>query len=103
MVETLDDVSAKTTTKQNNIYMSKQTTRGRRAHNEELAEILYSLSPGESVNVYGASEEAYTLANSLSRTTKTRNNTRFSVRAKKAGGVKITCILNKKPGTVIVI
>jgi len=103
LVETLDDVSAKTTTKQNNIYMSKQTTRGRRAHNEELAEILYSLSPGESVNVYGASDEASTLANSLSRTTKNRNKTRFSVHAKKSGGIKITCVLDKKPGTVIVI
>lgn len=83
--------------------MSKQTTRGRRAHNEELAEILYSLSPGESVNVYGASDEASTLANSLSRTTKNRNKTRFSVHAKKSGGIKITCVLDKKPGTVIVI
>jgi len=83
--------------------MSKQATRGRRAHNEELAEILYSLTPGEAINVYGATEEASQLANSLSRTTKNRDNTRFSVHAKKSGGVKITCILNKKPGTVIIM
>ena len=84
--------------------MSKKLpTRGRRADNEELANILYSLSPGESINVYGVSEEAAILANSLSRTSKTRNKTRFSVHAKKTGGVKITCILDKKPGTVIII
>lgn len=84
--------------------MSKKLpTRGRRADNEELANILYSLSPGEAVNVYGAAEEAATLANSLSRTSKTRNKTRFSVHVKKTGGVKITCVMAKKPGTVIII
>jgi hypothetical protein len=75
----------------------------RKANNEEMANVLRALRPGEAINVYGETEEFCRLANSLSRTTKQYNKTRFSVSAKRAGGVKITCMLDKKPETIIVI
>jgi len=86
--------------------MIKLDKRGRRANNEELANALHGMSLGEVVRVHGSEkriEEVMTLANSLSRTHKSHNKTRFSVRARKDGSIAITCIKNKKPETWVII
>jgi len=83
--------------------MIKLDNRGRRANNEKMAEVLHSLNLGETINVQGSSTEIYRLANSLSRTHKIHAKTRLSVRALKTGGLKITCISNKKPKTIIIL
>lgn len=75
--------------------------RGRRANNEELAEIFHSMNPGDVIKVYGITQEAETLANSLSRTHKVHNKTRFATRRSKNGEkVTITCIKSAKPQTI---
>ena len=84
--------------------MIKLDKRGRRAHNEELAEIFHSMNPGDVTHVYGITKEAEILANSLSRTHKAHNKTRFATRSNKNGSkVTITCIKSEKPKTVILI
>jgi len=84
--------------------MIKLDKRGRRANNEELAEIFHAMNPGDVVKVYGVVEEAETLANSLSRTHKAHNKTRFATRRSKNGQkVTITCIKSEKAKTVILI
>lgn len=83
--------------------MIKLDGRGRRANNEEMAEIFHSMNPGDVINVYGAAEEAKRLANSLSRTHKAHNKSRFAINTMKTGGVTITCIKACKPKTIIVI
>lgn len=84
--------------------MIKLDKRGRRAHNEELAEIFHSMNPGDVLHVFGVTEEAEILANSLSRTHKAHNKTRFATRRNKNGNkVTITCIKSEKPKTVILI
>ena len=81
--------------------MIKLDTRGRPANNEKMAEVLHSLNLGEVIKIKGSSEEITRLAYSLSRTHKVHAKTRLSVRNLKSGGVKITCISNKKPKTII--
>ena len=84
--------------------MIKLDKRGRRAHNEELAEIFHSMNPGDVLHVFGVTEEAEILANSLSRTHKRHNKARFTTRRNKNGNkVTITCIKASKPKTVILI
>lgn len=83
--------------------MIKLDNRGRRANNEQLAEILHTLVPGDVINVYGAAQEAMRLANSLSRTHKRHNKARFSTHVLKTGGVTITCIKDRPAQKVIVI
>ena len=82
--------------------MIKLDTRGRRANNEELAELFHTLTPGDVIDVYGITEEAAILANSLSRTHKRHNKARFTVRHK-ANKVTITCIKEGKPKKIILI
>jgi len=83
--------------------MIKTHNSGRPSNNEELAEILHALNPGETLNVYGITEGAARLANSLSRTHKRHVKTRLSIKTRKNGTLKITCVLDKKPNTVIII
>ena len=63
--------------------MIKLDNRGRRANNEELAQVFHDLNLGDMVNVYGDTNETIRLANSLSRTHKAHNKTRFMVHKKK--------------------
>lgn len=82
--------------------MIKLDNRGRRANNEDLAQVLHNLNLGDMVNVYGDTSETIRLANSLSRTHKVHNNTRFMVHKKKTGGASIVCVSANKPQLVIV-
>jgi hypothetical protein len=83
--------------------MIKLDNRGRRANNEELAQILHQLNPGDMIKVYGDTEETIRLANSLSRTHKAHNKNRFMVHKKKTGGATITCVKASKPKTIIIV
>ena len=77
--------------------------RGRPANNEELAEVLHEMNPVDQTRILGDSNEVLRLANSLSRTHKRHNKTRFSCHKNKNGSVVITCVSVKQPTTVILI
>lgn len=82
----------------------KVSSKGKKARHEELAEILHNMAPGDVLTVANYSNEAYGLANSLSRTTKKHNKTYFSAhRHKNENFVTITCLNHKAPTTVIMI
>jgi hypothetical protein len=82
----------------------KVSNKGKRARHEELAEILHQMTPGEVLKVANYTEEVYSLANSLSRTTKRNNKTYFSAHKHKSRDVvTITCLQYKTPTTVIMI
>lgn len=84
--------------------MIKLDSRGRRANNEQLANILHKMNPGDVIKVAGKIGEASQLANSLSRTHKIHNKTRFSVHKHKSNPiVTISCIKDRDPDTYIVI
>ena len=73
------------------------------SRNDEMAELFDSMELGDVVKIYGDSNTATQLANSLSRTRKKHTNTRLSTHNLKSGGVKITCVSSKEPLTVIVM
>ncbi len=82
----------------------KVSNKGKRARHEELAEILHNMIPGDVLKVANYSDEAYSLSNSLSRTTKKNNKSYFSAhRHKNENFVTITCLNYKAPTTVIMI
>ena len=83
--------------------MIKLDNRGRRANNEELAQVFHELTPGDIINVYGDTNETIRLANSLSRTHKAHNKTRFMVHKKKTGGATIICVSASKPQMIVVV
>ncbi len=76
---------------------------GRRPKNEELAEILHEMGPGDVLKVIGQPREVMRMANSLSRTHKNHNKTRFMCRTQKDTTVVITCVKDRKPTTVIIV
>lgn len=84
--------------------MIKLDKRGRRANNEQLAEVLHKMNPGDVIKIAGKVGEASALANSLSRTHKVHNKTRFSVHKHRSNPIiTITCIRDRSPDTYIVI